>query len=177
MGAMGTKRGHTVRPGSAGGGEATDRAVADAAVAAEAALAERLRQAGQRVTPQRAAILGALCPGEHLSADAVLARVEGRMPSMNRSTVYRVLELFRDIGLVSETDLGGGVRQFELLGERHHHLVCRHCGTILALDDALVRPLREAVRARYGFAATVDHLAIFGRCAACDDAAGIDANR
>jgi len=173
---MGTKRGHTGWPGTAGGGGgATGRAVADAAVAAEAALAERLRQAGQRVTPQRAVILGALCPGEHLSADAVLARVGGRLPTMNRSTVYRVLELFRDIGLVSETDLGGGVRQFELLGERHHHLVCRHCGAILDLDDALVRPLREAVGARYGFAATVDHLALFGRCAACDAAAGTNA--
>ena len=170
MAAMDTKREVTGRPRAVG-------AAGNPVATVEAALAERLRRAGQRVTPQRAAILGALCPGEHLSADEVLARVGGRLPAMNRSTVYRVLELFRDIGLVTETDLGGGVRQFELLGERHHHLVCRHCGAILDLDDALVRPLREAVRARYGFAATVDHLAIFGRCAACDDAAGIDANR
>ena len=131
-------------------------------------LAARLRAAGQRVTPQRLSILGAFEPGAHLSADEVYARVASRLPAVNRSTVYRTLEVFRDRGLISETDLGGGVRQYELLGERrHHHLVCHECGQLLDLDDALVAPLREAVRARYGFEAGIDHLALFGRCAAC----------
>jgi len=136
--------------------------------AAESA-AMRLRRAGQRATPQRLVILGALRSGEHLSADEVFAHVEPLLPGVNRSTVYRTLELFRDLGLASETDLGAGVRQFELLDDRrhHHHLVCRHCGASLELDDALVAPLREAIRGRYGFAAGIDHLALFGRCAAC----------
>jgi len=132
------------------------------------ALAARLRAAGQRVTPQRLLILGAFEPGTHLSADEVFARVAPRLPAVNRSTVYRTLEFFRDRGLISETDLGGGVRQYELIGERrHHHLVCHDCGGQLDLDDALVAPLREAIRARYGFEAGIDHLALFGRCAAC----------
>ncbi|HYO29735.1 MAG TPA: Fur family transcriptional regulator [Thermomicrobiales bacterium] len=133
-------------------------------------LAARLRRAGQRATPQRLVILGALRAGEHLSADEVFARVEPLLPAVNRSTVYRTLELFRDLGLVSETDLGAGVRQFELLDGRHHHLVCRVCGGRTELDDALVAPLREAIRARHGFTAGIDHLALFGRCATCADA-------
>lgn len=131
------------------------------------ALIERLRGVGQRATPQRLLILGALRPGEHLSADDILARLEDRLPGLNRSTVYRALETFRDLGLVSETDLGEGVRQFELLAERHHHLVCRHCGDRTELDDALVAPLRAAIQAHHGFAAAIDHLALFGACAAC----------
>lgn len=130
--------------------------------------AARLRDAGQRVTPQRMLILGALAPGEHLSADEVYARVERSLPAVNRSTVYRTLERFRDLGLVSETDLGGGVREYELLEEgRHHHLICLDCGAMLELDDALVRPLREAILSRHGFAAGIEHLALFGRCAIC----------
>ena len=132
-------------------------------------LAARLRAAGQRVTPQRLVILGALVPGEHLSADEVFARVEPLLPAVNRSTVYRTLELFRDLGLVSETDLGGGVRQFEPLAVRHHHLICHACGARQELDDALVEPLRDAIRSRHGFVAGIDHLALFGRCAACAD--------
>lgn len=134
-------------------------------------LADRLRRVGQRVTPQRLVILGALRPGAHLSADEVFARVEPMVPGVNRSTVYRTLELFRDLGLVSMTDLGGGARQFELIDDPHHHLICHRCGAILELDDQLVAPLRERIRARYGFAPGVDHLAIFGFCAACDRAA------
>jgi Fur family ferric uptake transcriptional regulator len=128
-----------------------------------------LRAIGQRVTPQRLLVLAAFArPGEHLTADEVYARVGPLAPAVNRSTVYRTLELFRDLGLISETDLGGGVRHFELLDDgRHHHLICRACGGMLVLDDDLVEPLRDAVRARYDFDAAIDHLAIFGLCAAC----------
>src|SRR5690242_2200200 len=68
-----------------------------------AELAERLRAAGQRVTAQRLVILEALVPGLHLSADDIYARVAPLLPAVNRSTVYRTLELFRDLGLISET--------------------------------------------------------------------------
>jgi Fur family transcriptional regulator, ferric uptake regulator len=132
------------------------------------ALADRLRRVGQRVTPQRLVILGALQHGEHLSADEVFARVEPLLPAVNRSTVYRTLETFRDLGLVSETDLGGGARQFELIADPHHHLICHQCGGILELDDDLVEPLRRAIHARYGFAPAIDHLAVFGFCAGCN---------
>ena len=86
----------------------------------------------------------------HLAADEVFARVEPLLPGVNRSTVYRTLELFRDLGLVSMTDLGGGARQFELIDDLHHHLICHRCGAILELDDALVDPLRDGIRDRYG---------------------------
>jgi Fur family ferric uptake transcriptional regulator len=130
-------------------------------------LAERLHRVGQRATPQRLVILGALELGAHLSADEVFARVEPLLPGVNRSTVYRTLELFRDLGLVSMTDLGGGARVFELIDAPHHHLICHRCGAILELDDALVGPLRDAIRDRYRFAPAIDHLALFGFCAAC----------
>ncbi|MGH2615383.1 MAG: Fur family transcriptional regulator [Thermomicrobiales bacterium] len=138
--------------------------------AATRGLADRLRRVGQRVTPQRLVILGALQPGVHLSADEVFARVERLLPGVNRSTVYRTLELFRDLGLVSMTDLGGGARQFELIDDPHHHLICHRCGAILDLDDDLVDPLRQRIRDRYGFAPGIDHLALFGYCAACERA-------
>lgn len=130
--------------------------------------AARLRRIGQRATPQRLTILAALRPGEHASADDVFARVAPALPAVNRSTVYRTLELLRDLGLVSETDLGEGVRQFEPIEpRRHHHLVCQSCGATLELDDRLVAPLRAAIAERHGFEAAIDHLALFGRCRAC----------
>ncbi|HET8522739.1 MAG TPA: Fur family transcriptional regulator [Thermomicrobiales bacterium] len=135
----------------------------------QAELAARLREVGQRVTPQRLVILGAFGPpGDHLTADEIFAAVERFAPAINRSTVYRTLELFRDIGLISETDLGGGVRQYELLEHgRHHHLICRDCGEMVEVDDALIEPLRQAARERYHFEPCIEHLALFGWCAGC----------
>jgi Fur family transcriptional regulator, ferric uptake regulator len=144
------------------------RAATRGAAARHATLAARLRAAGQRVTPQRLLILGVFRPGEHLSADEIFERVERELPATTRSTVYRSLEAFRDAGLVSETDLGHGVRQFELLDEaRHHHLVCHGCGAMVELPDALVEPLRAEIQERFGFAAGIEHLALFGYCAEC----------
>ena len=132
-------------------------------------LASRLRRAGQRVTPQRLVILGALLPSGHLAADDVFSRVEKQLPGVNRSTVYRTLELFSELGLVSVTDLGGGARQYELLDQPHHHLICHRCGGVIEMDDALVEPVRQAIRDRYGFAPQVDHLALFGFCRECQN--------
>jgi Fur family ferric uptake transcriptional regulator len=132
-------------------------------------LAARLRAIGQRATPQRLLILGAFAhPGEHLTAEEVYDREGPLSPAVNRSTVYRTLELFRDLGLISETDLGGGVRHFELIDDhRHHHLICRNCGDMLEIDDELIAPIRRAAEERYGFEVTIDHLALFGWCAHC----------
>lgn len=131
-----------------------------------------LRNAGQRVTPQRLAVLGAFAtPGGHLTADGVFQRIDRSLPGMTLSTVYRTLELLRDLHIVSETDLGGGVRQYELVtATPHHHLVCSRCGTLRELDDAALEPLRTHIRAIAGFEPVMHHLAVFGLCAACQHA-------
>jgi Fe2+ or Zn2+ uptake regulation protein len=40
---------------------------------------------------------------------------------------------------------------------------------MIELDDSAVEPMRSAIRARYGFEPHVDHLAVWGLCAACAD--------
>ncbi|MEZ4498670.1 MAG: Fur family transcriptional regulator [Thermomicrobiales bacterium] len=132
-------------------------------------MAARLRAIGQRVTPQRLQILTILYDaGEHLTADEISARICQMSPAVNRATLYRTLETFRDLGIIAETDLGGGVRRYQILDhQRHHHLVCHDCGTIVDLDDDVLEPVRTAALSRHGFAAEIDHLALFGRCRDC----------
>ena len=132
-------------------------------------LHERLRQMGQRLTPQRMLILDLLhdCGG-HVTADDIYSLAHEVYPYLNISTVYRTLELFRDLGLLAETDLGDGKRHFALLSDvRHHHLVCLTCNAVQEVSDELLTTLRDTLTAQYGFHARIDHLAIFGQCAAC----------
>jgi Fur family transcriptional regulator, ferric uptake regulator len=128
-----------------------------------------LREANQRATPQRIAVLRAVAEaGCHVTAEAVYRKIAPAMPAITLSTVYRTLERLRDLRIISETDLGEGVRHFELVhSEPHHHLICIGCGAMIDLDDAAVSTLRDRVIADYGFAPHLDHLAIFGHCAAC----------
>lgn len=134
---------------------------------------EKLRRSGLRVTGPRVAVLLALVQhGGHSSAEEALVLAQAIEPSMTRSTVYRTLERLRDQRLISETDLGDGVRRFEMVDDiPHHHLICTGCGAIIDLDDATVETLRAAIETASGFQADIDHLALFGRCRSCRPAA------
>ena len=133
-------------------------------------LASKLSKMGYRLTPQRMMILSAIeNSDDHISAEEIYAQVVAKYPNVNISTVYRTLELLKRLGLVTETDLGGGrVRYHPAAKGYHHHLVCRQCGAIIALDEALLSSLKSALLREYKFSADLRHLAIFGRCAKCD---------
>ncbi|MBI2908146.1 MAG: transcriptional repressor [Chloroflexi bacterium] len=130
---------------------------------------QRLRQLGYRLTPQRMMLLSAIEEGEgHVSAEEIYARVQSRYPGMNISTVYRTLDLLTELGLVTRTDMGGGVVRYHPSNKgQHHHLVCQECGGVAELDDSILTPLRESLEEKYQFQADVRHFAIFGRCARC----------
>lgn len=137
-------------------------------------LQDVLKRAGQRLTPQRMMVLSVLAGQDgHMTAEEILDLVRREYPYLNPSTVYRTLDLLVELGLVAATDLGEGVRQFELVGsEPHHHLICRHCGATIEIGDDLLQPLRERLQEEYAFVARMDHFAIFGVCRECQGDAG-----
>jgi Fur family ferric uptake transcriptional regulator len=136
------------------------------------AFSERLRTLSVRVTPQRLFVLEALAARDgHRTAEEILRCASQRSPALNLATVYRTLDLLVSIGLVAQTDLGGGAVTFELVGDPpHHHLVCEHCHAVLEFDDVLLATFREQLLERYGFRAHSRHIAIFGICRACLEA-------
>ncbi len=132
-------------------------------------IVSKLTEQGYRLTPQRIMILSAIeNSADHISAEEIYAQVTAKYPNVNISTVYRTMELLKRLGLVTETNLGGGrVRYHSAEKGHHHHLICRQCGAIIALDEALLSPLKSALLREYKFSADLRHLAIFGRCVNC----------
>jgi len=133
---------------------------------------DSLREVGYRLTPQRMLIVSIIHDSKgHVSAEEVHQRVKEHYPFVDISTVYRTLQLLKRLRIVTETDLGGGSVRYELSQqERHHHLVCRQCGDTFALDDRIIEPLRSTLMDAHGFAADMEHFAIFGRCRGCREA-------
>jgi len=129
----------------------------------------RLSHKGYRMTPQRMMILEAVEAAEdHISAEEIYTAVCNRYPHLNISTVYRTLELLKEQGLVTETDMGDGrVRYHSIKKGHHHHLVCQKCGKVIDLDESALAPLKDALSKEYGFDADLKHLAIFGVCDKC----------
>lgn len=112
--------------------------------------------------------IAALADSGHLSAEAIHRRVAGEFPEVNASTVYRTLELLEEMGYLRHTHFhDGGARYHPSEEAAHQHLVCLGCGVELGLDVALLQPLAEELRRRYGFAADLAHVALVGRCRGC----------
>jgi len=129
----------------------------------------KLSEQGYRLTPQRMLVLAAIENSEHhISAEEIYAQVVDKYPHVNISTVYRTLELLNRLGLVTETDLGGGrVRYHPADKGHHHHLVCQECGKVIDLDESVLSSLKDVLFREYKFSADLRHLAIFGHCADC----------
>jgi Fur family ferric uptake transcriptional regulator len=130
-----------------------------------------LKDKGYRLTPQRIMVIDALHSYDHhISAEEIYAQVKAKYPYANISTVYRTLELLKELNLVTEIDLGDGRVRFHPAEKgHHHHLVCNKCGKIIDLPESAVVVLSNSISRDYKFNAELKHLAIFGVCAECQN--------
>lgn len=128
-----------------------------------------LRETGHRLTPQRMLVIEALHNAErHISAEELYEQLHDRYPYANRSTVYRTLELLKQLDLVTETDFGEGYLRYHVAEKgHHHHLVCHTCGNMMDMEEVALYPLRDTLLQKYGFDADLRHLAISGECRKC----------
>lgn len=132
-------------------------------------LVDSLRQTGHRLTPQRESVLSVIAESdEHLTAEEILARVRKRYPYLNKSAVYRSLDLLAELNLVTQTDLGHGRVEYELHRHpHHHHLICHHCKHVQQIDQSVLQGLQKKLEHDFGFHPDLDHFAIFGICSKC----------
>src|SRR5215210_230912 len=128
-------------------------------------LTDLLHARGSRVTPQRQLVIEqVLATHGHIVPEAIYLEVSRRFPSINRSTVYRTLQLLEEMGLISHAHVEEGTTRYHRAEDPAHiHLVCHACGSIEEVQDLSIGdPLREALLERYGFLSDLTHLAIAG---------------
>jgi Fur family ferric uptake transcriptional regulator len=132
-------------------------------------LVKSIRDSGHRLTPQRESVLAVIADNlGHMTAEQILARVRERYPYLNKSAVYRNLDLLTELGLVSVIDLGHGHVEYELQHHPpHHHLICRHCKGVRQIDHSAFTALERKLKTEFEFSPDLDHFAIYGTCAKC----------
>jgi Fe2+ or Zn2+ uptake regulation protein len=133
--------------------------------------ASQLRSRGFRVTTQRIAVLQVLRISEsHLSPSEVFQRARRSVPSLTETTVYRTLDFLARNGLAWPLRMPRGHLVYELAGSRHHHLVCRQCGSEVEVDHGLLKSMYTKLEAASGYLLSDDHVTLFGLCPACQKA-------
>jgi Fe2+ or Zn2+ uptake regulation protein len=127
-----------------------------------------LREHGLRVTKPRLAVLAVLAEGGHLEVDEVAERVRGRLDSVSTQAVYDVLGALARAGLARRIEPAGSPARYEArVGDNHHHVVCRGCGSVADVDCAVGgAPCLDPSNAR-GFEVDEAEVTFWGLCPAC----------
>jgi Fur family ferric uptake transcriptional regulator len=130
---------------------------------------EALRARGKRITSQRSLLLEIIRQSDcHLDADEIYRLARERDPRISLSTVYRNLNLLKDLGLVSQLHLDEEHHHYELRDDAdHYHLICSSCGRVIEFDSALVQRLVTQVRDEKDFVVERAHVDLTGTCAEC----------
>ncbi|WP_086558732.1 Fur family transcriptional regulator [Streptomyces africanus] len=133
--------------------------------------ADELRGAGLRVTAARVALLQAVREGDHLGAEAIASEVRGRVGHISVQAVYEGLHALTAAGLIRRLDPPGSPALYEgRVGDNHHHLVCRSCGTVADVDCAVGHAPCLTASDDRGFAVDEAEVIYWGLCPACSTA-------
>jgi Fur family ferric uptake transcriptional regulator len=120
-----------------------------------------------RLTKQRAAVLNALDDGAHLTAESLLERVRAQLPGVSLGTIYRTVDILREIGLVQIFTHNGLAARYEASLSKHHHLVCNVCHDITNVHLPTLGSVVNAIATQYHYDDTDASLVVTGRCANC----------
>jgi len=126
---------------------------------------------GHLLTNQRRLLLELIRQAEgHIDAKELYRRASARDESISPATVYRSLNLFKQLGLVDERRLGKMRCYYEVKQPaEHQHLVCRGCGKVIEFKSPLIRRLVDKVQHEHGFKVTKAELYLEGYCLECDE--------
>jgi Fur family peroxide stress response transcriptional regulator len=95
-------------------------------------VAQKLKQAKLKITPQRMVILSELADNhDHPTADAIYQKIKQKLPNISFDTVNRTLIAFAQSGIIKIAEGQGGAKRYDPMTEPHHHFHCVRCNRII----------------------------------------------
>lgn len=130
-------------------------------------LTSLLAECGLKVTRPRLSVLKIFKNSTHpISAQEVAAAT-----LINGVTIYRIIDSFKERGIIREVNLRHGHSDYELIdhADHHHHIVCTKCGLTEDLYSCGVSGLiKAAIKNSRNFATVNEHsVELFGLCKKC----------
>jgi Fur family ferric uptake transcriptional regulator len=130
-----------------------------------------LKRAGFRSGGARVAVVELLGRQECcLTAQEIFEGTRRAGRAVGIASVYRVLELLSELGLVQRIDVGDHAARYEPAlpgGEHHHHVVCDDCGRVEAWRDHSLELAVDGVAQRLGYRVGSHEVVLRGLCADC----------
>jgi len=130
-----------------------------------------LRGAALRVTRPRVAVLTAVYEHPHADTDSIIGVAREDLGEVSHQAVYDVLRALTAAGLVRRIQPSGSVARYESrVGDNHHHVVCRSCGSLADVDCAVGTTPCLTASDDHGFAIDEAEVIYWGLCPTCSTA-------
>lgn len=124
-----------------------------------------LKASGQSVTTARLKVFAVLAGQEPLGMHELV----GKLPDVDRASVYRTVTLFERLGIVQRLHTGWKYK-LELTDKfaaHHHHLTCTRCGRAFPIREAELEQVIDNLAAAHHFTASAHQIEIQGVCSNC----------
>ncbi len=129
-------------------------------------LEQKLNDEGQKITRPRRLVFKLLERHHPTSIEQLVAKTTDQV---DRASIYRTLNLFRELGIVQDI-IHGGRKMIELTDRfdpHHHHIFCVNCHETISVDDGALEQYLTRLAAQAGFELTAHQLEMSGVCADC----------
>jgi Fe2+ or Zn2+ uptake regulation protein len=129
---------------------------------------QMLRGADLRVTKPRLAVLTAVYDHPHADTHSLIDAVRDELGEVSPQAVYDVLRALTDAQLLRRIEPAGSVARYESrVGDNHHHIICRGCGTIADVDCAVGETPCLTASESHGFTIDEAEVIYWGTCPNC----------
>jgi len=126
---------------------------------------QRIRDHGGRVTAGKRALVHLLYDDD--DASFTLDDITAQMVDHDRSTIYRMLNQFEELGIAEHLHLGHGQAVHRAAGRATVPVVCSVCGRGIDLERARTRSFVRLVAERTGITLDLSHFPLTGTCEEC----------
>jgi len=133
-----------------------------------------LRRYGVQVTAQRLAVLRAVSEHPHSTAADIDAAVRGEIGAISLQAVYDALGTLAEKRIIRRIQPAGSPARYEdRVGDNHHHLICRVCGTVVDTDCAVGEVPCLTAPHDAGYEIDEAEVIYWGRCPDCVAASAV----
>jgi len=130
-----------------------------------------LRHNRQRVTPARRILLQFLIDNHSrsLSLSEIQTHLQDRLPGINRSSIYRNLEILKTLSIIQELRVAHKGRRYQFVFERpvHHFIICKACGKVSQGKRAFFEQVERALQDIHDFKKANLSVTFYGFCSRC----------
>lgn len=119
-----------------------------------------IKSAGLKATPQRRLVYEAMRKLGHATVDDVAASIKTEHMSINISTIYRVMESFCAVGLLSKMNHPDGKTYFDITTKEHHHIFDTSGNIIDFEDEELTALIKEKIKGEIGNGRAIKRISI-----------------